>query len=131
MTRPWVDWETILNTVENKEAAAVEVNERFDRLILPLLTDDQLQFLIEQSQAVLDKRHGLNRPDLVCPKCGQTETFRVETYAWADVHEHGAEIDLDSDPAWGAESACNCTECEYTGVIRDYLDHDGEGRVAR
>jgi|GEM_PF-6127840 len=131
MTRAQVDWDEIMNTVGNKETAATEANQHFDRLILPLLTDPQLQFLIEQSQAVLDKRHGLNRLDLVCPKCGQREVFRVEVYAWADVHGHGAEIDLDSDPAWGSESACNCPECEYTGVIRDYLDRDGEGRVAK
>jgi len=120
MARHNIDWNEILAAIPDKEAARAEADEHFTQLVLPLLSDAQLQFLIEESQHALDQRYPPNKTDLRCPKCGQTEVFRVEVYQFADVHADGAEVDIDADPAWGAESACNCQECEYAGRVRDF-----------
>jgi hypothetical protein len=84
-------------------------------------SSQELIEIMEEAQRLLDDRIPLNPTDLICPQCGQSKRFRVELHQWADLDRHGADPDLSTDPAWGAESACNCTECEYTGRVADYL----------
>jgi len=87
---------------------------------LASLSDDELIALIEEAQRLLDTRHPLNQTALKCPQCGQEEEFRVEVYQWGDLDRYGASTDNDCDPAWGAESACNCPRCEYAGRLVDF-----------
>lgn len=92
---------------------------------LPGLSDAGLIDLIEEAQRLLDERHNLNPGGLRCPRCGQSEHLRLEAYQWADWEPDGTSPDTDCDPAWGAESACNCPECEYEGRVLDFLAQEG------
>ena len=76
---------------------------------------------IEEAQRQLDKIHPLNSIDLQCPQCGQNEALRLEAYHWFDWSQDGAALDIQCDPAWGAESAYNCPDCEYAGRVLDFL----------
>ena len=84
-------------------------------------SNQELIEILEEAQRLLDNRIPLNPTDLRCPQCGQTIRFRVEVYQWGDLDYHGASTDNDRDPAWGAESACNCPRCEYAGRVVDYI----------
>ena len=77
--------------------------------------------VIEEAQRLLDETHPLNPTQLKCPKCGYDRYFRIEGYQWLDWEPHGASADNDSDPAWGAESACNCPECNYPGRVLEFM----------
>lgn len=81
----------------------------------------QLITVIEEAQRLLDSQHPLNPTGLLCPQCGQSKRLRLEVYHWADWEPAGASADIDCDPAWGAESACNCPECEFAGRVLDFL----------
>jgi hypothetical protein len=88
---------------------------------LNCLEPDQLIKVIEEAQRLLDKTYTLNSIDLKCPQCGQSEELRMEAYHWFDWTPNGAALDIDCDPAWGAECACNCPECEFAGRVLDFL----------
>ena len=101
-----------------------EAENHMSQLSIGFLSDDRLLQLIEISQQVLDKRYQLNPEKLRCPNCKSTGPFRMEVYHWAEFEDGSVAVDVDSDPAWGAESACNCTRCEYSGRVIDYLTRD-------
>jgi len=85
------------------------------------LTLEELIRLCEEAQRLLDKAHPLNSSDLKCPQCGQSRHVRMEVYHWADWESDCVSVDIDRDPAWGAECACNCPECEFSGHVLDFL----------
>lgn len=82
----------------------------------------ELIAIIEEAQRLLDDKHPLNPTELKCPQCGHSDHLRMEVYHWADWEPDGASVDTDCDPAWGAESACNCPECEFTGRVVDFIN---------
>jgi hypothetical protein len=55
-----------------------------------------------------------------CPECGSLGPFRIEIITTALVFDSGVE-DM-GDNEWDNESACECIECGYDGIVRDYRD---------
>ena len=72
----------------------------------------------------------MNPENLKCPKCGHEEYFRIEAYQWIDWEPHEITVEPNHDPAWGAESACSCPECNYQGRVLDFINgmQTAEGR---
>ena len=116
-----VDWEKVLAVVTDRATAAIEAEERLDRLIFPLLSDEQLWWAIQQAQEILDDRYPMNSTELRCPECGHEDYFKVELYQWADLHRHGAEVDMDMNPDWSAECACVCRECDHADRLWRFM----------
>ena len=86
------------------------------------LSPGELIDIIEEAQRLLDEKHPLNPTELKCPQCGHSDYLRMEVYHWADWESGSASVDTDCDAAWGAESACNCPECEFAGRVVDFLN---------
>lgn len=99
-----------------------EAENHMSQLSIGYLSDTRLLQLIEISQQVLDKRYQINPTKLRCPQCQSSGPFRMEIYHWADFDDGSVSVDIDSEPAWGAESACNCPQCEYSGRVIDFIN---------
>ena len=57
--------------------------------------------------------------EVCCPKCGKAGKVRVAIEVWALFTVDGTEID-GQDHEWGAESKCDCGECGYEGLAREF-----------
>ena len=88
---------------------------------LSALPGPELIAAIEECQRLLDGDLALSPTNLKCPKCGHTGYFRIEAYQWIDWEPHEITADPNHDPEWGAESACNCPECNYPGRVLDFI----------
>ena len=54
----------------------------------------------------------------VCPKCGNTESFRISILVFTTVTDNG--IEYDGDAEWDNESYSECTECDFGGVAQEF-----------
>ena len=59
-----------------------------------------------------------------CPKCGQTESFKIAVTAWATVYDDGT--DEFEDVGWNSESGIICTRCEESATLLDFTVEDEE-----
>ena len=98
-----------------KQAAAQAIPD------LSTLTGHELIATIEACQRLLDGDLTLSPTKLKCPKCGHTGYFRIEAYQWIDWEPREITANPNHDPEWGAESACNCPECNHPGRVLDFI----------
>lgn len=59
-----------------------------------------------------------------CPKCGQTEEFRIEISAVAQVTDDCVEITGDTE--WNNNSYCSCPKCDHDGIVEDFMEAEQE-----
>ena len=57
--------------------------------------------------------------DLRCPRCGQTDTFRIQVDATATVTADGV-TELDSDNDWDDRSEITCPSCYHAATVADF-----------
>ncbi len=90
---------------------------------LSTLSGHELITALEECQRLLDGDLELSPTNLKYPNCGRTGYFRIEAYQWIDWEPHEITADPNHDSEWGAESACNCPECNYAGRVLDFKDN--------
>ena len=57
-----------------------------------------------------------------CPKCGHEGPLLIEGSALFTVYDDGAEEH--SGPDWDDENYCECLECGFKGIMRDFdIEH--------
>lgn len=59
-----------------------------------------------------------NEYGLQCPRCMQSEQFRIVTVAHTDVYDDYC--DSEADASWEPCDECMCKECDYTDVVEAF-----------
>jgi predicted nucleic-acid-binding Zn-ribbon protein len=54
---------------------------------------------------------------MCCPTCGSDEFLRVEVHTMAQLTSDGT--DIDGDHEWTDESYITCTDCDWSGEVRE------------
>ena len=55
---------------------------------------------------------------MACPKCGSEGPFRMEMTSIFTIFDDGT--DGYEDTNWDEHSYCNCKECDFEGVVKDF-----------
>lgn len=67
--------------------------------------------------------------DFECPACGQNERFTISFTGSAEVTDEGS--DDAGDHEWEDDSACSCSECSHSGVVKNFDINDPSFLPAR
>ncbi len=60
---------------------------------------------------------------LCCPRCGDDDRLMVEIRTMARLRRDGTETV--GDHAWGLDSACGCTDCDYWATVSSFTVTEG------
>ena len=53
-----------------------------------------------------------------CPSCGSYEPLRIEIRTVIEFNDNGS--DELYDLTWDEDNYCECVECNFTGVVKDF-----------
>lgn len=106
-------------TYEEMIVARKESNSYPQRNKLPLPAWDELEVY-----AVLENENCLE--GVMCPKCENTDSFRIFAIAPFEVTDDGADYE-EGDIEWDGNSRCDCKECGYEALLRDFKTEEDNG----
>ena len=58
--------------------------------------------------------------NIKCPKCGQTDSVRVDCNVTAWVTPDGSADTTDSDVTWDKDNFAYCPECDHSGKAWEF-----------
>ncbi|MBI1320214.1 MAG: hypothetical protein GC168_14900 [Candidatus Hydrogenedens sp.] len=96
-----------------------------------------VETLRRRYQRLLDREYGIDFPQLnanpsaaenaspvarfVCPECGASEAFCIETWQRLTYYPDGTVTEGDEGQQWDPDSSCCCESCLHEGVVGDFL----------
>lgn len=85
----------------------------------------EMKITDNMKRTALTENEGGSLEGMMCPKCGNYERLRIAITHTLSVDYEG----IDGGEGycdWGADSYCDCPECDFDGIVENFTITDAE-----